>query len=43
MYIANRLENILLMNHWPECFWNCHGAFLGQGDLSLFKLSAQGH
>jgi len=27
MYIANSLENLLLMNHWPECFLNWHGAF----------------
>jgi len=37
MYIANSLENILLMNHCPECFLNWYGAFLGQGDLILFK------
>jgi len=36
-YIANSLENLLFMNHWPECFLNWHGAFLGQGYLSLFK------
>jgi len=37
MYIGNRLENLVLMNHCPECFLNWHGAFLGQGDLILFK------
>jgi len=37
MYIANSLENLLVMNHCPECFLNWHGAFLGPGDLSLFK------
>jgi len=35
MYIANILEN-LLMNHWPEFFLNWHGAFLSQGDLTVF-------
>jgi len=30
----NSLENLLLMNHWPECFLNWHGTILGIGDLS---------
>jgi len=37
MYIANSLENHLLMNNWPACFLNWHEAFLGQGNLTLFK------
>jgi len=30
-------ENLLLMNHQPECIDIEHGASLGQGDSSLFK------
>jgi len=34
---ANSLENLLLLNHWPEWFLNWHVGFLGQGNLRLFK------
>jgi len=43
LYIANNLENLHLMNHWPECFLNWHETCLGQGALILFKWNPYGH
>jgi len=41
MYIANRLEN-LLINHWPESSLNWHGTFLGQEDLNEVRRVTNG-
>jgi len=35
--IGKTIKNLLLMNHWPECIDNWHGASFGQGDSNVFE------
>jgi len=35
--ICFSLENILLLNHWPEFIDIWHGASFGHGDSNVFK------